>query len=97
MNDLVLICLIMLMFLRAIGLGVSVDFFYDSKDRKFINFILCWCFWIFANIFPIFADLVEINILRELFLVLNILFGLLGAIFIFGDFLNITYLCLLDL
>ncbi|MFX1571475.1 MAG: hypothetical protein ACFFB0_01900 [Promethearchaeota archaeon] len=86
MNDLILLCLIMFMCVRAIGLGVSIDFFYDSKDHKFLYFILCWCFWIVANIFPIIVDLTEINILMEFYLVLNILFAVLGFVFYIWGF-----------
>ena len=32
MNDLVLLCLIFFIFVRIIGLGVSIDFFYNTKD-----------------------------------------------------------------
>jgi len=86
MNDLVLLCLIFFIFVRIIGLGVSIDFFYDTKDTKFIYFTLGWIFWIIANIFPIFADMAEVNALRELYYVLNIIFALVGFIFYIWGF-----------
>ena len=95
MNDLVLFCLIFFIFVRAIGLGISLDFFYDTKDRKFVFFILCWILWIIAAIFPIFSNHVESNSLREFFLVLNAIFAVLAGIFylwgIFNYFLSVSF------
>ena len=93
MNDLVLLCLIFFIFVRIIGLGVSIDFFYDTKDTKFIYFTLGWIFWIIAAFFPILASINENNYLSEAFLVLNALFAALGGIFcmwgLFKYFLSI--------
>lgn len=88
MNDLVLLSLIFLIFVRTIGLGVSIDFLYDTKNKKFISFIICWSFWILAAILPIFSSIVESTNLQELFLVLNVLFSLIGTIFYIWGFLN---------
>lgn len=81
MNDLVFLCLVMFIFIRTIGLGVSIDFFHDSRENKFLFFMLCWLFWIVANIFPILADITEVNGLKEFCLVLNITFALSGFVF----------------
>jgi len=95
MNDLVLLCLIFFIFVRAIGLGISLDFFYDTKDRKFILFILCWIIWILAALFPIFSDLVESNNLKELFLIINAVLAVLGGLFylwgLFKYFMNMSF------
>ncbi|MFX1377288.1 MAG: hypothetical protein ACFFA0_15930 [Promethearchaeota archaeon] len=86
MNDLVLFSLIVLMCLRAIGLGISIDFFRGSRDQKFLFFILCWSFWIIANISPIPIELIELNWLKELLHVLNVTCALLGCIFYLWGF-----------
>lgn len=86
MNDLVLLCLIFFIFVRVIGLGVSIDFLYETKNKKFICFILSWSFWILAPIFPIFSSIVGSTNLQELFLVLNVLFSLLATIFYIWGF-----------
>lgn len=95
MNDLVLLCLVMFIFIRAIGLGVSIDFFYDSRDHKFLFFMLCWVFWIIANIFPILADMTDVNSLKEFYLVLNITFALGGFVFytwgFFTYYMNVPF------
>lgn len=81
MNDLVLLCLIFFMCVRIIGLAVAIDYFHDTKDNKFIYIIIGWIFWIIASLFPIFSSIVENNNIKELYLVLNALFGLIGGIF----------------
>lgn len=87
MTETLFLCLIMLICIRAIGLGVSIDFFYDSRDSKFLYFIFGWSFWIIANIFPIFSELVSLSSLKEFFLILNIIFALIGFIlYIWGFF-----------
>ena len=95
MNDLVLLCLIFYIFVRAIGLGISLDFIYDTKDRKFIIFIFCWIIWILAALFPIFSSLVESNSLKELFLVINGVLAVLGGLFylwgLFKYFMDVSF------
>jgi len=93
MNDLVFLCLLFFIFVRILGLGVSIDFYYDTKDTKFIYFTLGWFFWIIAAFFPILAIINENNYLFEPFVVLNALFAALGGIFcmwgLFKYFLSI--------
>ncbi|MHA2087694.1 MAG: hypothetical protein ACW972_05430 [Promethearchaeota archaeon] len=81
MNDLVLLSLIIFIFVRITGLAASIDFFHNTKDKKFIYITIGWLFWIIASIFPIFSSLVENTNIIKLFLVLNALFGLIGALF----------------
>jgi hypothetical protein len=77
----VLFCLIIFISVRIIGLAVSIDYFHSRKDKLFIFLAIGWILWIFAAFFPIFAENIEINSLKELFLFLNALFGLIGGIF----------------
>ena len=81
MNDLVLLCLIFFISVRIIGLGVSIDYFHDTKDKKFIYLTIGWILWIIAALFPIFSSIVQENSIKEFYLVLNALFGLIGVIF----------------
>ncbi len=95
MNDLVLICLIFYIFIRILGLGVSIDFYYDTKDKKFLIFIICWIVWIFAAFFPMFSALTLSNSQRELYLVLNAIFAMTGGFFylwgLFKFFMSIQF------
>lgn len=88
MDNLILLCLILLIFVRIIGLGVSIDFLHDTKDSKFIYLTLSWVFWIFATIFPLFLNFVKTTGLKEFFLVLNVIFAVIGTAFYIWGFLK---------
>jgi len=92
-NDLILVCLIIFIIARVIGLAVSLDFYYDTRKKKFKIFGIGWVWWILAAFMPIYSTLVKDPRLIELLLVLNILFASLGAIFygwgIFKYFLEV--------
>ncbi|MFX0021025.1 MAG: hypothetical protein ACFE9S_01770 [Candidatus Hermodarchaeota archaeon] len=81
MNDIVLYFLIFLIIFRFLGFLISFEFFYDTKDNKFIFFMFCWVSWIIAALFPILSDLTEINNIKELLLILNPLFASIGGFF----------------
>lgn len=81
MNDLVLLCLILFICVRVIGLAVSIDYFHDTKDNRFIYLMLGWTLWIIAALFPIFSNIFQNDMLLEFHLFLNALFGLIGGIF----------------
>ncbi|MFX0148877.1 MAG: hypothetical protein ACFE8E_14150, partial [Candidatus Hodarchaeota archaeon] len=70
--------------IRAIGLGVSIDFLYDTRDKKFIYFIFCWTFWIIGVIFPIISDFAVGGSIKDFLLVLNAIFAAIGTIFYLG-------------
>jgi len=86
MNDLVLLSLIIIIFIRVIGLGISIDFLNGTKAEKFKFLTLGWLFWILGVLNPIFSNLVEKNYLKEFLLVLNAFFAALGTIFILWGF-----------
>lgn len=81
MNDLVLLCLILFICVRIIGLGVSLDYLHSRKSKIFIYLAIGWVLWISAAFFPIFSSIIENAFLKELFLFFNALFGLIGGIF----------------
>jgi len=86
MNDLVLLSLIIFIFVRVIGLGISIDFLKGTKAEKFKFLTLGWLFWILGVLTPIFSNLVEIIYLKEVLLVLNAFLAALGTIFILWGF-----------
>ncbi len=88
MNDLVLLSLIIFIFIRVIGLGISIDFLNGTKAEKFKFLTLGWFFWILGVLTPIFSNLVEIIYLKEFLLVLNAFLVALGAIFLLWGFLK---------
>ncbi len=88
MNDLVLLSLIIFIFVRVIGLGISIDFLNGTKAEKFKFLTLGWLFWILAALTPIFSNLVENIYLKEFLLVLNAFLAALGAFFYLWGFLK---------
>ena len=81
MNDLLIFCLVFFVFVRLVGLIVSIDFFYDTGEYKFKMLIFGWSFWVITGIISIFMNTFNEKGLNEIFLVFNVLFGTLGAIF----------------
>jgi hypothetical protein len=88
MNDLVLLSLIIFIFVRFIGLVISIDFLNGTKAEKFKFLTLGWFFWILGALSPIFSNLVEIIYFKEFLLVLNAFLATLGTFFYFWGFLK---------
>ncbi len=88
MNDLVFLSLIIFICVRAIGLGISIDFLNGTKAEKFKFLTLGWFFWLLGALAPIFSNIVENLYLKEVLLVLNVFFATLGTIFYFWGFLK---------
>ena len=88
MNDLVLLSLIIFISVRAIGLGISIDFLSSTKAEKFKFLTLGWVFWILAALAPIFSSLVGNIYLKEFLLVLNAFLASLGSFFYLWGFLK---------
>ena len=86
MNDLVLLSLIFFIFVRVIGLGISIDFLNATKAEKFKFLTLGWLFWILAALAPIFSSLVENIYLEEFLLFLNAFLATLGSLFYLWGF-----------
>jgi len=74
MNDLVLLCLIILIVSRVIGLAVSLDFYFERRKNQFIIFGIGWALWILAALMPIYSSLVKDVFLVGLLLLLNMFF-----------------------
>jgi len=88
MNGLVLLSLIFFIFVRVIGLGISIDFLNGTKAEKFKFLTLGWLFWIIAALTPIFSNLVENIYLEEFLLVLNAFLAAIGSFFYLWGFLK---------
>ncbi|MFX0060259.1 MAG: hypothetical protein ACFE85_15770 [Candidatus Hodarchaeota archaeon] len=93
MNEVVFLSLFVLLFIRVVGLGISVDFYFRSHTLKFTIFTLGWLLWFFAGIFPFLSDITYNSLLKELFLVINGLLASIGALIIFlGIIYNFKYI-----
>lgn len=80
MNELVVLGILILIFIRIIGLIVSVDFYYDTKSKTYIIFIIGWSLWIISGIFPLLYQLENNQSQKEFFLLMNYIFGPLSLL-----------------
>ncbi len=82
MEILVFFAIIILIFLRCIGLVVSIDFFLITRKSLFKFLIVGWIFLIITGFLPLLAEITENLFLSEILLLLNGLLASLGALFI---------------
>lgn len=93
MNEVVFFSLLLLIFIRLIGLGLSVDIYLRNHAPKFKVFILGWTFWFLAGIFPILSDITNDIVLVDTFLVINGILASLGTLMIYlGIIYNFKYI-----
>ncbi|MFX1364597.1 MAG: hypothetical protein ACFFCE_12250 [Promethearchaeota archaeon] len=85
-----------MLFLRSIGLGTSLNFYYDLRKKRYLYLIVGWMLAISGNVLPLILDFMSNTFLLELILVLNALLvslcGILIMIGIFSYFLEIKSL-----
>jgi len=95
MNILVFYSLLLLLFVKLIGLGVCINYYYDTRKKPFIYFILGWMISALATVFPLFSENAGNSFLMEVFLVINALLISIGMIFIlkglFSYFIQVKY------
>jgi len=80
MNELLVLGILILFFIRIIGLIVSVDFYYDTKSKTYIIFIIGWSLWIISGIFPLLYQLANNQSQKEFYLLMNYIFGPLSLL-----------------
>jgi len=85
MHVIVIFGILILIFLRIIGLIISFEFLRDLKDSKFKILIIGWSLWIIAGFFALLLGIFENQLLGNVFLLINnistsmaILFVLMG-------------------
>lgn len=82
MHELVFFSLLILTFIRLVGLGVSLDLFLESKHSRYKTLTLGWTLWVITGIIPILSDnLVDITF-SEILLVLNSIFLVVGFLLV---------------
>jgi hypothetical protein len=95
LNELVVFSLIIMLFVRSIGLGTTINFFYDLRKKFYIYFIFGWIFAIIGNILSLILDFIINPFLLEFTLVLNALLITLSMfllmIGVFSYFLKINF------
>jgi len=82
LHELVFFSLLILTFIRLVGLGVSIDLFMESKHSRYKTLTLGWTLWVITGIIPILSDnLVDVNF-SEILLVLNSIFLVVGFLLV---------------
>ncbi|NVM16892.1 MAG: hypothetical protein HWN80_04200 [Candidatus Lokiarchaeota archaeon] len=71
MHVIVLFGILLLIFLRIIGLIISIEFLRELKDLKFKILIIGWSVWIIAGFSALLIGIFETEPLREVFLLIN--------------------------
>ena len=82
MHELIFYSIIILIFIRLVGFIVSIDFYFDSKSKTYIYFILGWGLWTITGIFPLLTVISDNQIQKEFFLLTNAIFGSLAITFL---------------
>ncbi len=89
MDDLVVFGLIVLSIIRVFGFLISLDFYVNLRNNRYIFLILGWFCWFLAGLFPLIADFTIESFLTEFFIVLNGMFVTLGAFLIVLGITNV--------
>lgn len=76
----------MLLFIRLLALGISIEFFMGKKKFRFKLFIIGWTKWVLAAIFAIVGNIYENGIIMESALVLNGISASIGTIVVVMGF-----------
>ena len=88
MHELVFYSLMIYLGIRIIGLGVSIDFYFNTKALKFKILSIGWAIWVITTLFPLFAEFISDPNLSNQLLVINALLATLGALFVIDGFLR---------
>jgi hypothetical protein len=87
MHVVVFFSLIILSFVRLIGVGISIDFYSRTKNSKYINLGISWALWLLSGLFPLITLIVINPFLSNILLVLNILFTTIAITLIVKELL----------
>lgn len=82
MHIIALFGIIILIFLRACGLVISIEFLHDLKESKFKILIIGWITWILAGIFALLISISEIQLLTDIFSLINGVTGSIAILFV---------------
>ncbi len=82
MNILIVFSLILLTFIRIIGLGVSIDLFFSTKHPRFRLYIVGWFLWVISGVLPFISDITRDQLILESVLIFNNILILIGLLFI---------------
>ena len=67
MKEFIIFSLSILLLVRLTGLGISLEFYLKSKERRFFTFILGWVFWSLTTVFAMLAHEFPEHSLNDIF------------------------------
>lgn len=82
MNILIVFSLVLLTFVRIIGLSVSFDLFLSTKHPRFRLYIIGWFLWVISGTLPFLSEITENQLLSESLLIFNTILILIGILLI---------------
>jgi len=82
MHELISFSMFLLVLIRSLGLIVSMNFYYESKSRTYIYFSIGWILWILAGIIALLSAITTINMVENVFLLMNYLLGPMSIFFL---------------
>ena len=85
--------LVIYLILRCVGFGISLDFYFNTRQARFKLALSGWSLWVLASILSITSSFITNDFLLGLFLFLNSFFVAIATIFyiwtVFTYFLNV--------
>jgi hypothetical protein len=93
MDILLIYNLVIYLILRCLGFGISLDFYYNTRQSRFKLALIGWGLWVLASVLSILSGFISNYLFIDLFLFLNSFFVALATIFyiwtIFTYFLDV--------
>ena len=87
-SEAVILGLIFVLLIRVLGFIISLEFFKNLKDTKFIKLILGWCFWIVGGAINLSAQFVSQVAIYEILILFNTIFSAMGDLFLLVGILS---------
>jgi hypothetical protein len=93
MDILLIYNLVIYLILRCLGFGISLDFYYNTRQSRFKLALIGWGLWVLASVLSTLSGFISNYLFIDLFLFLNSFFVALATIFyiwtIFTYFLDV--------
>ncbi|NHI94690.1 MAG: hypothetical protein EAX96_19520 [Candidatus Lokiarchaeota archaeon] len=88
MNELVIFSLVNLTIIRLVGFGISLHYYFETKRKAHIYFMIGWLVFSLAPIPPIFSGLTNEVYLSQMFLLLNGILVSVGFLYITSGYFS---------
>ncbi len=82
LHEIAIFGILLLIFLRVVGLIISIEFLRDLKESKFKILIIGWFIWILAGCSALISGVFESQLFSDIFLLINGITTSLAALFV---------------